>query len=70
MYISNFKARKVVYLMMQHITVIPRNQMCFSSLEDTILPDNPVRFLDAFVAALSLQTLDIKIHVKGRSTRP
>ncbi|SEB01139.1 hypothetical protein SAMN05443667_11534 [Flavobacterium gillisiae] len=38
---------------MQHITGIPRNQMVFSSLEDTILPENPVRFIDA----LSLQTL-------------
>jgi hypothetical protein len=26
--------------MMQHITGIPRNQMVFSSLEDTILPEN------------------------------
>ena len=33
---------------MQHITGIPRNQMCFSSLEDTISPDNPIRFIDAF----------------------
>ena len=33
---------------MQHITGIARNQMVFSSLEDTILPDNPVRFIDAF----------------------
>jgi hypothetical protein len=32
---------------MQHITGIPRNQMVFSSLEDTILPENPVRFIDA-----------------------
>jgi hypothetical protein len=33
--------------MMQHITGIPRNQLFFSSLEDTILPENPVRFIDA-----------------------
>jgi hypothetical protein len=33
--------------MMQHITGIPRNQMVFSSLEDTILPETPVRFIDA-----------------------
>jgi hypothetical protein len=43
----NIKARKVVYLMMQHITGIPRNQLFFFSLEDTILPENPVRFIDA-----------------------
>ena len=33
---------------MQHITGIPRNQLRFISLEDTILKDNPVRFIDAF----------------------
>jgi hypothetical protein len=33
--------------MIQHITGIPRNQIVFSSLEDTILPENPVRFIDA-----------------------
>jgi hypothetical protein len=32
---------------MRHITGIPRNQMVFSSLEDAILPENPVRFIDA-----------------------
>jgi hypothetical protein len=44
MYISNSKARKV-YLMMQHITEF--QSAFFSSLEDTILPENPVRFIDA-----------------------
>ena len=42
---------------MQHITGIPRNQMCFSSLEDTILPDNPIRFIDAFAEAIALESL-------------
>ena len=37
---------------MQHITGIARNQMVFASLEDTILPDNPVRFIDAFVNSI------------------
>jgi hypothetical protein len=45
-FLSNSKARKLVYLMMQH-TGIPRNQLFFSSLEDTILPENPVRSIDA-----------------------
>jgi hypothetical protein len=36
MYISNSKARKVVYLMMQHITGTSQSAI-FSSLEDTIL---------------------------------
>jgi hypothetical protein len=43
--------------MMQHITGIPRNQLFFSSLEDTILPENPVRFIDAFVEPLSIENL-------------
>jgi hypothetical protein len=34
---------------MQHIIGISRQQLCFSSLEDTISPDNQVRFIDAFV---------------------
>jgi hypothetical protein len=46
MFISNSKARKVVYLMMQHITGISQSAI-FSSLEDTILPEKPVRFIDA-----------------------
>jgi hypothetical protein len=47
--------------MMQHITGIPAISF-FSSLEDTILPENPVRFIDAFVEALSLQTLGFLFH--------
>ena len=38
---------------MQHITRIARNQMVFSSLENTILPDNPIRLVDAFVNIIS-----------------
>ena len=48
------KGRKVVYLIMQHITGIPRNQMCFSSLEDTISSENLIRFIDIFVEAIFL----------------
>ena len=55
------KGRKVVYLIMQHITGIPRNQMCFSSLEDTISSENPIRFIDAFVAALSFEALSFSV---------
>ena len=31
--------------------------MVFSSLEDTILPDNPVRFIDAFANSNSFATV-------------
>jgi hypothetical protein len=45
-----------------------RNQLFFSSLEDTILPENPVCFIDAFVEALSLETLGLPPTIKrGRS---
>jgi transposase len=62
--------RKVVYLKMQHITGIPRNQMVFSSLEDTILPDNPVRFIDAFVEALGLTAIGFKVQTIKSEGRP
>jgi transposase len=71
MYISNIKARKVTYLIMQDITGIPRNQLFFSSLKDTILPENHVSFIDAFVEALSLETLGFSVQTirgEGRSS--
>ena len=37
---------------MQHITGIARNQMVFSSLEETILPVNPIRFIGAFANSI------------------
>ena len=42
---------------MQYITGIARNQMVFSSLEDTILLDNPVRFIDAFANSIDSATV-------------
>uniref|UniRef100_UPI001E35C422 IS1182 family transposase n=1 Tax=Flavobacterium sp. ACAM 123 TaxID=1189620 RepID=UPI001E35C422 len=56
--------------MMQHITGIPRNQLVFISLEDTILPENPVRFIDAFVEALSLHTLGFSVQTLKTEGRP
>jgi hypothetical protein len=70
MYILTSKARKVLYLMIQHITGIPRNQFFFSSLEDTILSENPVRFIDAFVEVLSLQILGFSVQTIKREGRP
>ena len=46
-----------MYLKMQHITGIARNQMVFCSLEGTILQDNPVRFIDAFVNSIDSATV-------------
>jgi transposase len=54
----------------QHTTGIPRYQMFFSSLEDTILPENPVRFIEAFVEALSLHTLGFSVQTIKTEGRP
>ena len=56
---------------MQHITGISRQQMRFSSLEDTISPDNQVRFIDAFVEYIDLSKLDFAVKTlktEGRSS--
>ena len=42
---------------MKHIQGISRNQLQISSLEDTISPNNPVRFIDAFVSSIDLEKL-------------
>lgn len=56
--------------MMQHITGIPRNQMYFSSLEDSILEDNPIRFIDFFVESISLEALDFEVQTLKSEGRP
>ena len=55
---------------MQHITGIPRNQMCFSSLEDTISPENPIRFIDAFVETIALESLGFSVQTIKIEGRP
>jgi transposase len=70
MYISNNKTRKVVCVMIQHITGIPRNQLFFSSLQDIILPENPARFIDAFVESIALQTLGFSVQTIKGEGRP
>ena len=47
---------------MQHITGIPRNQMTFASLEDTISLDNPILFIDAFVENIDLRVLGFYVN--------
>ena len=47
---------------MQHITGISRNQMTFSSLEDTISLDNPIRFIDDFVENIDLRALGFEVE--------
>ena len=55
---------------MQHITGISRQQMRFSSLEDTISPDNQVRFIDAFVEYIDLSKLDFAVKTLKTEGRP
>jgi hypothetical protein len=43
---------------MQHITGISRQQMRFSSIKDTISPDNQVQLIDAFVEYIDLSKFD------------
>ena len=59
---------------MQHIQGISRNQLHLSSLEDKITPDNPVRFIDAFIKFIDLDKRTIqkkhqKINFKKRGVK-
>lgn len=54
---------------MQHISSYDRHQLFFGSLEEQILANDPVRFLDAFVDKLNLVKLGFvvkEIQVEGR----
>ncbi|WP_417940351.1 transposase [Flavobacterium sp. RS13.1] len=50
-----------VFLRMQHILGISRQQMRFSSLKEAISADNQVRFIDAFVTFLDLEKLGFAV---------
>ncbi len=55
---------------MKHIQGISRQQMQFSSLEDTISQDNPVRFIDAFVNTICLEKIGFTAKVLKSEGRP
>ncbi|MEC5158278.1 transposase [Chryseobacterium sp. MP_3.2] len=55
---------------MQHITGIARNQMVFTSLEDSISEDNSVRFVDAFVENIDLKALGFVLQTLKTEGRP
>ena len=55
---------------MQHIIGISRNQMVFSSLEDTISQDNPIRFIEAFVEHIDLKMLGFLVQTIKAEGRP
>ncbi|STD12622.1 Transposase domain (DUF772) [Chryseobacterium carnipullorum] len=55
---------------MQHIIGVARNQMVFTSLEQNIPDDNPVRFLDAFVENIDLGALGFELQTLKTEGRP
>ncbi len=55
---------------MQHINGISRQQLQVVSLEDIISPDNPIRFIDAFVHSIDLQKIGFRQQVLKTEGRP
>ena len=55
---------------MQHIIGISRQQLQISGLEDKIITDNPIRFIEAFVENISLQALGFKTQTIKTEGRP
>jgi len=55
---------------MQHITGISRQQLHISSLEDKITSDNPIRFIEAFVENISLESVGFTIQTIKTEGRP
>lgn len=56
--------------MMQHITGTCRRQLRFSSLEDTITAENPIRFIDAFVGIVDMPKLGFSSKPLKSEGRP
>ncbi|MBK8609997.1 MAG: IS1182 family transposase [Chitinophagaceae bacterium] len=55
---------------MQFIQGQPRQQTYFSTLEDQVAADNPVRLIDAFIDKVDLQQLGFKKTVQQTEGRP
>lgn len=55
---------------MQHISGISREQISFSSLEDFICVDHPVRVIDAFVHTLDFIKLGFAVQTLKKEGRP
>ncbi|MFV8360968.1 hypothetical protein [Flavobacterium sp. LS1P3] len=55
---------------MQHIIGISLHQMRFSSLEETISPDNQVRFIDSFVELSDVSKVDFAVKTLKIEGRP
>ncbi|MEG2309227.1 hypothetical protein [Chryseobacterium sp.] len=55
---------------MLHVTGIARNQMVFTSLEDSIFEDNLVCFIGAFVENIDLKALGFELRTPKTEGRP
>jgi transposase len=55
---------------MQHISGTSRQQLQISSLEDKIALDNPIRFIDAFVEHISLESVGFTVQTLKSEGRP
>ena len=55
---------------MQFIQGNNRDQTYFARLEDQVLPDNPVRLMDAFIDKLDLQKLGFTKTIHKSEGRP
>jgi transposase len=55
---------------MQYIQGTQRYQLQMSSLESKIASENPVRFLDAFVEHISLESVGFAVHKLKSEDRP
>jgi hypothetical protein len=53
---------------MQHIIGISRQQLRFSNLEDTIRPDNQMRYIDAFVEYVDRSKLNFAVKTLNTET--
>ena len=55
---------------MQHISGISHQQIQISSLEEKIALENPVRFVEAFVENISLESLGFRVQTIKSEGRP
>lgn len=57
---------------MNHLSGIPREQKVLlpEAIDDYISPESPVRFIDAFVSTLDLQSLGFQRAIAARTGRP
>ena len=63
-------ARKFVHSKIHHIAGLSRQQLQICSVKDKMALDNPVRFIEASVEYISLETLGFKVQIIKSEGRP